>query len=134
METQGPIGSLVALLGSAGKHLELLAALLAQEGREAGGRLIRALVLLAAGLLLAGLGYIFLVLGLAFVLAAVFQWPWLWIALGLGLAHLAAAAFLLKRMSHYLKVPAFSGFRAEVQKDLDLLHKNLPTHGQNPAA
>ena len=128
----GPFGSLLALLGSVGGHLELLAALLAQESREAGGRVLRALILLAVGLLFAGLGYIFLILGLAFVLNALVGWPWWAITIGLALVHLGGAAFLIYRMIEYFKTPAYPSLRAELQKDLRLLGKNLSTHGQTP--
>lgn len=136
METprSGLLGSAASLLGSIGSHLELLSALFAEEGKEAGGRLLRALVLLVGALVLAFLGYIFLILGIAFVLAAVFHWSWIWIALGFGGLHLIGAAICVRAMMEYFKSPAFPYFRAEVRKDLNLLQQNLPQNGQNPVA
>lgn len=136
METSrpGPIGSLTHLLGSLGSHFQLLGALFAEEGKEAGTRVLWALAFLVGALLFATLGYIFLLLGIAFALATLFHWSWIWIALGIGGIHAIAAAGLIRQMVEFFKTPAFPHLRAELQKDLAQLQPTPPAHGQSPTA
>jgi len=130
----GPIGSLTDLLGSFAGHFQLLGALFAQEGKEAGKRVLWALVCLVAALLFAVLGYLFLVLGLAFALAALLHWSWIWIALGIGALHAAGAFVLVRLMLQFLQKPVFPHLRAEIHKDLAQLQPTPPVHEQNPVA
>ena len=107
----------------------MLITLFAEESKEAGGRVLRALVLLVVALLFAGLGYVFLIIGIAFVLNALLGWPWYAITIGLAVLHLGGAAGLGYQMIQFFKTPAYPSFRVEVQKDLTILKGKIVNHG-----
>lgn len=122
--SRGLVAELLALLSSIGRHLQALSALAGFEAKEAAGTYLSALLLLVAVLVLAIFGYAFLILCVAFILAALFSVSWIWITLGLAVAHLLAAAICGLIAKKGLEKPVFTATSAEIRRDLESL-KNI---------
>ena len=114
------------LLGSLGRHLQALFALIGIESREAISLYIRLAVMLVAGLIFAVFGYIFILLFLAFLLAWVFGISWFWITLVFALLHLGVAFFCGLNVRNHFGSPVFKETSAEIRKDLEALSKHRP--------
>ena len=67
------------------------------------------------------LGYIVLLLFIAFQLAAVFGINWIWITLGLALLHLLGAAVCALHVRNHLPTPVFTSTSAELKRDFATL-------------
>ena len=122
----GVFGEAMRLLGSLGRHLQALFALIGIESREAVSLYVRLAVMLIAGLIFAVFGYIFVLLFVAFLLALVFGISWFWIALGFAVLHLGVAFFCGLHIRNHLGSPVFKETSAEIRKDLDALSKYRP--------
>ena len=115
--TRGLIGELLGLLGSLGDHLQDLVALAGVESREAVGIYVRVAIFLILALILVIFGYAFIVLFIAFALAALFQVGWIWITLGLAGLHIAGAIGCFLYVKARLKAPVFAATSVELRKD-----------------
>jgi len=120
------LAELLSFAGSFGRHLQALLALAGQESKEAAGLYLRLLVMLGAALVFAVLGYVFLLLFLAFLLAMVFGIDWIWIALGFAILHLIVTAVCALHVKKHLSSPVFTATAEELKRDFDSLKRFDP--------
>ena len=114
---------LSGLLGGVAQYFKARLALLTLEAKSAGIRYGIALALGAAGLFIAVLGYVFLVITAVFGIAAAWDWQYAWIAV-LGIAallHLGGAAALILVALRRIKAGAFEDTIEELKKDQEWL-------------
>lgn len=123
---RGLPGEFLSLAGSVGRHIQALAALAGAEAREAAGMYLLAVGLLVAGLVLAILGYVLLVVFIAFLAALVFGVSWLWISLVLAVLHFIGAAICLLIAKNRAATKQFPAISAELQKDFETLQNFKP--------
>lgn len=129
-ERTGVVEGVRAFVENIAAHLTLRVRLFGLEGREAGKHLIKLLVLVVAMVVLLALGWILLCLGVAFLIAALFDTPhiWAWIVAGMAVFHLlgvAGIAFLLKEK---IATPLFPQTLDEFKKDQEWLEKHKRTN------
>jgi len=124
--SRGLLAELLSFAGSFGRHLQALLALAGQESKEAAGLYLRLLVMLGAALVFAVLGYVFLLLFLAFLLAMVFGIDWIWIALGFAILHLIVTAVCALHVKKHLSSPVFTATAEELKRDFDSLKRFDP--------
>lgn len=122
MET-GIAPSALRFTGSVSRHIEALVALFREELGEASTQALKLLVYLLLGLLFLAFGYVFVVLFVAFLLAAVFGISWLWIALGIAVIHLALAFVCALQIRGGIARKWFEATGAEIRKDLAALRR-----------
>lgn len=111
----------LSLVGSVGRYLQAIASIAGVESREAVSLYVRLLIMLCAACFFAALGYILLLVALAFVLALVFSLPWLGILGGLALIHLLIAFVCANHVRAHIRTPVFSATRTEIAADLERL-------------
>ncbi len=119
--TRGALAELLSFAGSLGRHIDALLALAGHETKEAAALYLRLVILLVAAVAFVILGYIFLLLFIAFLLAAVFGINWIWITLGLALLHLLGAAVCALHVRNHLPTPVFTSTSAELKRDFATL-------------
>jgi uncharacterized membrane protein YqjE len=119
----GVIGDGLRLVGSLVRHLQALFALAGVEGRAAIGLYVRLLVMLLAALLFVTLGYVFLVVFIAFAVAALFGISWIWITLAIAVLHFGFAFVCASHVRNHFGTPVFPVTSAELQKDILALRK-----------
>lgn len=124
--SRGVLAALLSLVSSFGEHASSLTALAGLESREAAGVYLRALVAGAAAVVFLLLGYILLLLCVAFAVAAVFSVSWIWITLGLAVLHFLLVAGCLIYARSRLGTPVFTATSAEVRRDLEALKQYKP--------
>ena len=123
-EPRGIAAEAMRLFGSLTHHLQSLAALAGFEGREAVALYVRVAIALGAGLFLSAFGYIFVLLFLAFAIAALFHVEWIWISLGFALLHLLGALIAGLYVKNHYRTPVFRGTSEEIRKDVAALRGN----------
>lgn len=113
------------LLSSTAQYFSARLALLGIEAREAGAHYGMAAAMVAAGLFIAVLGYVFLVITAVFAIAAAFESRHAWIVVlgGAALLHFAGAAALGVLARRQMRIGAFSGTLEELKKDQQWLTK-----------
>ncbi len=120
--SRGLLAELLSLAGSFGRHLQAMLALAGQESKEAAALYLRLLLTLV----FAVLGYVFLLLFLAFLLAMVFGVDWIWIALGFAILHLLVTAVCALHVKKHLPSPVFTATAEELKRDFDSLKRFDP--------
>ncbi len=94
------------------------------ETKEAVGLYVRLIVMLLAALLFVLLGWILLLLTIAFLIAMFTSIAWVWIALGFTLFHFLVAILCATHVKKHFSTPVFQTTSAEIRKDLELLGRN----------
>ena len=120
---RGVVAEFMSLIGSFGRYLSAIGALVGEESREAAALGFRLLVMFLAALFFAALGYVFLILSLAFVAAWVFGISWLWILGGFTLLHALLAFVCARHVRDHCQTPLFAMARREISSDIAGLGK-----------
>lgn len=115
------VGEFLSLIGSLGRHVQALGALAGEEAREAAALYLRLGVMLFAALLFVTLGYILLLLTVAFLIAMLFQVAWVWILLGFTVLHLLVAFLCANHVRQHWSTPVFTATAGEIRRDFDAL-------------
>ena len=124
--SRGVLAGLLSFSGSFGQHLQALLALAGHESKEAARLYLRLLIMLIAALVFAVLGYLFLLLFVAFLLATVFGISWIWIALSFAALHLIVMAVCAWQVKTHLPSPIFTATSAELKRGFDSLKRFEP--------
>jgi uncharacterized membrane protein YqjE len=122
------MAEILSLIGSSGRYLQAILALAGEESREAMALYTRLLVMLAAALFFAALGYILLVIAVVFLAAHFLGLSWLWIFSALTILHGLAAYLCARYVRDYSCSPILTMTRREIASDLEALQKNAPRH------
>lgn len=121
----GTFAHLSGVLSSVAQYLSARLALVGIEAKEAGAHYGMAAAMVAVGLFIAVLGYVFLVITAVFGIAAAFEAKHAWIVVlgGAALLHLGGAVALVALARRQVKIGAFSGTLEELKKDQQWLTK-----------
>ncbi len=122
----GLFDSLASLLGSFSGYLSARLELLGLESRAAARNYLRVLILAFVALLALALGYIFVVLGLVFLVHAWTGWSWPALTAAFGGAHLLVVVFCALNIKSRVTIPAFTETLAELRKDRTWLQSEIP--------
>ena len=125
---RGLMAEILSLIGSSGRYVQAILALAGEESREALALYTRLLVMLAAALFFAALGYILLVIAVVFLAAHFLGLSWLWIFSALTILHGLAAYLCARYVRDYSRSPILTMTRREIASDLEALQKNAPRH------
>lgn len=126
MRQPGLFDSLASLLGSFSGYLGARLELLGLESRAAARNYLRVLILAFVAVLALALGYIFVVLGLVFILHAWTGWSWPALTAAFGGAHLLVVVFCALSIKSRVTVPAFTETLSELRKDRTWLQSEIP--------
>ena len=115
-----------ALLSAKLAYLRARLQLAGIEGKEAAVHWAVILGLAAGGLAVLVFGYLFLIIGLVFLIALALGGgnAWIWVLLGAALLHLAGAALLILMAKSKLATPLFPLTLDELKKDQEWLKTN----------
>ena len=115
-----------ALLSAKLAYLRARLQLAGIEGKEAAVHSAVILGLAAGGLIVLAFGYLFLVIGLVFLIAVALGGgnAWIWVLLGAALLHIAGAALLIFIAKSKLETPLFPLTLDELKKDQEWLKTN----------
>ena len=115
----GTISHFAGLLRNVMQYLSARLALAGLEAKEAGAHYGVAAVLIAGGIFVAVLGYVFLVTTAVFGIAAACggKHAWIWAMAGAAILHLGGAAALIFLGYRRMRTGAFSSTREEFNKD-----------------
>lgn len=127
VEQEGFFTESIRFFGSFSRHFQALFALAGMETKEAVGLYVRLIVMLLAALLFVLLGYILLLLTVAFLIAMFTPIAWVWIALGFAVFHFLVAFLCATHVKKHFATPVFQTTSAEIRKDLALLGRNDAT-------
>jgi uncharacterized membrane protein YqjE len=120
----GLIHNILALVNDLAEFLGSRIALFAKESRTALAQLLILLACVTGALVLALLGYLFLVASAIATLADTFGVSWIWITLGAAVLHFILALICILMARSRMKQPMFTATTAELKKDREWL-KNL---------
>ncbi len=121
--SRGALAELLSFAGSSGRHLQALLALAGHESKEAALLYLRLVIMLAASLVFVVLGYVFLLLFVAFLLETVFGINWIWITLGFAVLHFIATAICALHVKNHIPTPVFTATAEELKRDFDALKR-----------
>jgi uncharacterized membrane protein YqjE len=126
----GTLSHFAGFLSSAVRYLAARLTLVGIEAKEAGAHYGVAAAMVVGGLLVAVLGYVFLVTTAVFGIAAVFDGKHAWIVVmgGAALLHLSGAAALVFLAIRRIRTGAFSNTLEEFKKDQEWLTKLASNH------
>ena len=120
-DSRGLFAHFLSLTGSFGRYIQALTSLASEETREAAELSTRMVVMLVAALFFGALGYIFLILAVAFTAAWVLGISWL-ILLGVfTFVHILLAVLCALQVRNHLRTPLFVSTRREIRRDLETL-------------
>lgn len=122
----GLFDSLASLLGSFSGYLQARLELLGLESRAAARNYLRVLILAFVAVLALALGYIFVVLGLVFLIQAWTGWSWPALTAAFGGAHLLIVVLCALSIKGRVSVPAFTETLSELRKDRTWLNREIP--------
>ena len=125
----GLFDSLSSLLASFVGYVQARLELLGLESRAAARNYLRVLVLAFVAVLALALGYIFVVLGLVFLVQKWTGWSWPALTAAFGGAHLLLVLICGLRIKSRISVPAFTETVAELRKDRAWLDSEIPKAG-----
>ncbi len=119
IQNSGTIAHFAGLLSCAAQYLSARLALIGVEAKEAGAHYGTAAAMVAVGLFIAVLGYVFLVITAVFGIAAAFDTKHAWIIVlgGAALLHLGGAVALVVLARRKVRAGAFSVTLDELKKD-----------------
>lgn len=123
----GLFDSLASLLGSFSGYVGARLELLGLESRAASRNYLRVLILAVVAVLALALGYIFVVLGLVFLVHGWTGWSWPVLTAAFGGAHLLVVVFCALNIKSRVAVPAFTESLAELRKDRTWLQSEIPS-------
>ncbi len=118
---QGFFTEATRLFGSFSRHFEAIFSLAGLEAKEAIGLYVRLVVMLLAALVFALIGYVFLILTLAFAIAWLFNVAWIWIALGFTVFHFVICFLCALHVKTHFRTPVFQTTSSELRKDFALM-------------
>lgn len=124
------VGFLTALSrfwGSVGVHLTALVRLWKLELSEASAVYAKVVLLSFLGAGLAFIGYIFLLLFLAFALERMGGVSWVWISLGFAVLHFVGLALCYWKVRELLRTPTFPNSAAEFEKTFRAFTQGVPS-------
>ena len=122
----GLFDSLASLLGSFSGYVGARLELLGIESRAAARNYLRVLILGVVAVLALALGYIFVVLGLVFLVHGWTGWSWPALTAAFGGAHLLIVVVCALSIKTRVSVPAFTETIAELRKDRTWLKSETP--------
>ena len=125
----GLFDSLSSLLASFAGYVQARLELLGLESRAAAHNYLRILALAFVAVLALALGYIFVVLGLVFLVHRWTGWSWPAITAIFGAAHLLVVAICAGMIKSRVSRPAFTETMAELRKDRTWLENEIPRPG-----
>lgn len=126
-DSAGIVRQLKAFLASCAQYASARMRLASIEGREAAGEAGKVIILAGAALVAGAFGWLFLCLGIVFLLAkAMGDYGWVWATLIVGAAHIAIAVVLGMILRARGGRPFFPLTTAEFQKDREWLEKEKP--------
>ena len=111
----------LSLTGSFGRYIQALSSLAGEESREAAELTTRLVVMLVAALFFGALGYIFLILAVAFTAAWVLGISWLILLGAFTFVHVMLAVLCALQVKNYLRTSLFVCTRREIRRDLETL-------------
>lgn len=120
----GLIHNLLALVSDLAEFLGSRVALVAKESRTALTQIVILLSCVIGALVLALLGYLFLVASAVATLADTFGVSWIWITLGAAVLHFILALACVFVARNRMKQSMFTATTAELKKDREWL-RNL---------
>lgn len=124
----GLFDSLGSLIASFTGYLQARLELLGLESRAAARNYLRVLILAFVAVLALALGYIFVVLGLVFLVHGWTGWSWPALTAAFGGAHLLVVVICGLNIKSRVSVPAFTESLSELRKDHTWLNNELPTN------
>ena len=124
----GLIEHLRSLAASLAGYFHARLQLAALESKEAIGHYLLIIFLLAAGAIVVVFGYIFVSIGLVFLLQYLTGFYWVWIMLFFGFAHFAIAAACAAVAYAKFEKPMFSTTINEFKKDQEWLTTSTKTN------
>jgi uncharacterized membrane protein YqjE len=128
-EPDGVIRQVRSFFIAAGQSMAARLRLARVEGKEASAHLIKILLLIAAAVVLAAFGWLFLCLGVASVLAEAFpNHGWLWASLIVAAAHFALVGVLVAVLKRKAETPLFPLTTEELKKDQEWLEQQKRQH------
>jgi uncharacterized membrane protein YqjE len=114
----GVVRQVRAFFAAAAQYAAARLRLASLEGKEAGAHSLKLLLLGVAAAFVAVLGWLFLCLGVVFLLAKVLgENGWLWGSLIMAAAHFGGAALLAKMLKDKAAIPLFPLTTEEFKKD-----------------
>jgi uncharacterized membrane protein YqjE len=121
--TPGAAGQVRAFLAACARYASARFQLASIEGREAAAHGLKLLAFVAAAIVLATFGWLFLCLAAVFLLAQALGGPhaWLWSALAMAGVHLAGVILLALAARSRLATKLFPMTTAEIRKDQEWL-------------
>lgn len=122
-QKSGAVAEVLRLFGSCMRHLQALAGLAAEEGRDAVALYVRLAIMLGAALVLGAFGYIFVLLTIAFAVEMLFGLSWVWILLALAVLHLLVAFLCALHVRTHFRTPVFRSTAEEIRKDFDSIKR-----------
>jgi uncharacterized membrane protein YqjE len=125
----GLFDSLSSLLASFAGYVQARLELLGLESRAAARNYLRVLALTFVAVLALALGYIFVVLGLVFLVHGWTGWSWPALTATFGAAHLLVVVICALLIKSRVRVPAFTETITELRKDRTWLDNEMPRSG-----
>lgn len=125
----GLFDSLSSLLASFVGYVQARLELLGLESRAAAHNYLRVLLLAFVAVLALALGYIFVVLGLVFLVHGWTGWSWPALTAAFGGAHLFIVAICVVMIKTRVSRPAFTETISELRKDRTWLDQEIPRPG-----
>ena len=125
----GLFDSLTSILASFTGYVQARLELLGLESRAAARNYLRVLALAFVAVLALALGYIFVVLGLVFLVHGWTGWSWPAITAAFGGAHLIVVIVCGLMIKDRMTTPAFTETIAEMRKDRAWLDQEIPRPG-----
>jgi uncharacterized membrane protein YqjE len=122
-EPEGILSHLSALLAAKLAYFRARFQLAGLEGKEAAGHYAIIVALAIAALIVVIFGYLFLVIAVVFLIAALIDSPhaWMWVLLGAAGLHLFGALTLALMAKSMLAKPMFTATIDEFKKDQEWL-------------
>ena len=125
----GLFDSLSSLLSSFAGYVQARLELLGLESRAAARNYLWVLALAFVAVLALALGYIFVVLGLIFLVHGWTGWSWPALAALFGGAHLLVVFICAIMIKNRVNLPVFTETMAEMRKDRTWLDQEIPRPG-----
>jgi uncharacterized membrane protein YqjE len=131
--TEGVAAQVREFLAACAQYASARLRLASIEGREATAHGIKLLLLAAAAIILAAFGWLFLCLGVVFLLSKAFGGPnpWLWSALAMAGAHFLGVALIILGIKSKIETPLFPMTAGELKKDQEWLERQTRTKTQS---
>ena len=128
--TPGVVGPMRAFAAACAQYASARVRLASLEGREAAAHTLKLLAIVAAAIILAAFGWLFLCLALVFLIANAVGGPhaWLWAALAMAAAHFVCVILLALALKAKLGTVLFPMTTAELKKDQEWLDQQKPTN------